>query len=99
MHLRIIVDKFVSSIQFAQLTFITGYLFYLRTHGMHASFHTLMTQKLYLNSYQYCFSFYYQMKSDVNFNIHVSVQVCFHLSILFLSLSILFLSLLLFKSN
>lgn len=46
-------------------------MFYINTYGMHGLSHIYMNQRLYIHSYHYCLSFYYQLKSDVTFNIHV----------------------------
>ncbi|KAL4217908.1 Enteropeptidase [Mactra antiquata] len=54
----------------------SGRLFYINAYGLQTSKHISMWQMFYLHSRQYCFSFYYQMKSNVTFNIHVDCNNC-----------------------
>ncbi|XP_045181242.2 uncharacterized protein LOC123540352 isoform X3 [Mercenaria mercenaria] len=56
---------------------VDGFLFYINANNLQTSSnHIYMWQLFYLRSKTYCFSFYYQMKSNVNFNIHVTCQGC-----------------------
>ncbi|XP_052762576.1 uncharacterized protein LOC128205159 isoform X5 [Mya arenaria] len=53
-----------------------GHLFYISAYGIQSSSHIYMWQLFYLHSVQYCFSFYYQMRADVFFNIYVDCIDC-----------------------
>ncbi|XP_060565192.1 uncharacterized protein LOC132724366 isoform X3 [Ruditapes philippinarum] len=54
-----------------------GFLFYINAYSLQTSSnHIYMWQLFYLQSRVHCFSFYYQMKSQVNFKIHVACQTC-----------------------
>lgn len=53
-----------------------GNMFYINAYGLQTSAHINMWQLFYLHSAKYCFYFYYQMKSNVTFNIYVDCRGC-----------------------
>ncbi|XP_052249271.1 uncharacterized protein LOC127857034 [Dreissena polymorpha] len=53
-----------------------GRMFFISAYGIQSSSHIFMRQVFRLNNVQHCFSFYYQMKADINFNIYVDCAGC-----------------------